>query len=84
MIMLSRTQLEERGYSEAYIDARMKVENLCRQIGTSALNNDEAIELYDAIENEYVNRESEGAELFRRIYRSRIVRLCGEFVGNKC
>jgi len=82
--MLSRTQLEERGYSQAYIDARMKVENLCCQIGSGSFRYKKLMELYDAIENEYVDREPEGAELFKGIYRSRVKRLYGESMRNKC
>jgi hypothetical protein len=82
--MLSRSQLNERGYSQAYIDARMKIENLCCHIGSDFQNNEKTMEIYQAIENEYINQEPERAELFKKIYRSRVERLCEESVRKKC
>jgi len=73
--MNGRKNLEERGYSKAYIDARIKIDNLCCNIQAKTISSRDAMLYYDQLEFEYLKIEPEQCELFRGIYRQRIERL---------
>ena len=69
----------KRGFSDRYLDARARIDDLCRRIVTSGLTNEQAMKSYEQIEAEYAVEEPENVDLFRMIYRSRIVRLADQF-----
>ncbi len=70
---------DKRGYSDRYLDARAKIDELCRRIMVSGLTTELAMKSYEQIEAEYAGEEPEYVDLFRMIYRNRIVRLADQF-----
>ncbi len=69
----------KRGYSDCYLDAREKIDDLCRRIAVSGITTEGAMKSFERIESEYADEEAEHIDLFRMIYRSRIVRLTDQF-----
>ncbi len=69
---------DKRGFSDAYLGARAKVDDLCRRIVGSGITTEVAMRSFEQIESEYADEEPEYIELFRMIYRSRIVRLVNQ------
>ena len=70
---------DKRGFSDAYLDARAKVDELCRRIVFSDITTEGAMKSFERIESEYADGEPEHIDLFRMIYRNRIVRLVNQF-----
>ncbi len=69
---------DKRGFSDAYLGARAKVDDLCRRIAVSGITTEVAMKSFERIESEYADEEPAYIELFRMIYRSRIVRLVNQ------
>ena len=69
----------KRGFSDRYLDARERVDDLCRRIVVKHIPAEQAMESYEQIEAEYANEEPENIDLFRMIYKSRIARLADQF-----
>ena len=68
-----------RAHSDRYLDARAKIDDLCRRIVVGDITTGQAMKSYEQIEAEYAGEEPENVDLFRMIYRSRIVRLADQF-----
>jgi hypothetical protein len=69
----------DRDYSDSYLDARAKIDDLCRRIVVRQVTTEQAMKSYERIENEYAGVEPGRVDLFRMIYRSRIARLADQF-----
>ncbi len=69
----------KRSFSDRYLDARAKIDDLCRRIVVSDITTEQAMKSYEQIETEYAGEEPEHVDLFRMIYRSRIIRLADQF-----
>lgn len=69
----------KRGFSDRYLEARAKIDDLCRRIVISHISTEQAMKSYEQIEAEYASEEPENIDLFRMIYRSRVVRLADQF-----
>ncbi len=69
---------DKRGFSDAYLGARAKVDDLCRRIVGSGITIERAMKSFEQIESEYADEEPEYIDLFRMIYRSRIIRLVNQ------
>jgi hypothetical protein len=63
-----------------YILARLRIDELCESIRRRHVTSDQARDEYRKIENRFLSSNHEKAELFRMIYKSRIERLCGQFL----
>ena len=70
---------DKRGYSDCYLDAREKIDDLCRRIMTSGMTAERALRSYEQVEAEFADEEPENADLFKLIYKSRVVRLADQF-----
>jgi hypothetical protein len=68
-----------RGFSDRYLGARAKIDDLCRRIVVRHISAEQAMKSYEQIEAEYADEEPENIDLFRMIYRSRIARLADQF-----
>jgi hypothetical protein len=67
-------------FSDAYLEARREVDELCRKIVLGVVTPERAMESYDQIEDLYAKREPSNLEFFRMIYRSRVDRLIDQFI----
>jgi hypothetical protein len=64
-----------------YILARLKLDLLCESIRQHRVTAIQAKDEYTGIENRYLLSNEEKADLFRMIYKSRIERLCEQFLA---
>ena len=64
---------------EHYIDARRKIDLLCGLIVSGRLSREEALRIYEEIENDFVALDPPKADLFGMIYKNRVCRLCDQF-----
>lgn len=71
----------KRGYSDRYLNARARVDDLCRRIVVGGISTEQAMKLFEQIEDGYSYGEPEHVDLFKMIYRSRVVRLADQFSG---
>lgn len=69
------------GYDSPYIKARKEIDDLCRMITKGEITIDKANSIYDGIEAQFASRNPERADLFRMIYKSRVSRLCEQFLS---
>lgn len=63
-----------------YVLARMRLDELCASICERRVTAARAREEYERIESRFLSTNQEKDELFRMIYKSRIERLCGQFL----
>jgi hypothetical protein len=61
--------------------ARLRIDMLCSKIEQKLISIDKARQEYFNIEQKYVTSNRDKADLFIMIYRSRIERLCGQFLS---
>lgn len=73
-------QSKKADFSDGYLEARQEIDELCRNIVLGTVSADSAMESYDRIEELYARNEPSNLEFFRMIYRSRVVRLIGQFL----
>jgi hypothetical protein len=71
--------INEEGYNREYIRLRWKIDRLCRSITAGQIGFADAEREYKEIETEFSQQDSQKADLFKMIYGSRIIRLCGQF-----
>jgi hypothetical protein len=69
------------GYDASYIEARKEIDDLCLSISKQLISVDDAISEYARIEANYVAFNPEKAVLFGMIYKSRVSRLCQQFLS---
>jgi hypothetical protein len=62
-----------------YVDARRKIDILCGLIVSGRLSREEALRIYEDIENDFVALDPSKADLFGMIYKNRVNRLCDQF-----
>ena len=72
---------DKRGYSETYLAARLKIDDLCDQIKKSEIFETDALDSYSLIADNFLKEESQKAELFTMVYESRIKRLILQFLA---
>ncbi len=63
-----------------YALARLRLDELCESIRLRQVTSDQAREEYVKIESRFLPSNQEKAELFKMIYKSRIERLCQQFL----
>lgn len=71
---------DKRGYSESYLAARLKIDDLCDLIKRSKIFEADALDSYSLIADNFLKEESQKAELFNMVYESRIKRLILQFL----
>jgi len=64
-----------------YTLARIRIDRLCECIRGRLMEAARAKEEYEKIERRYASSNQEKADLFRMIYKSRINRLCEQFLA---
>ena len=72
---------DRRGYSESYLAARLKIDDLCDRIRKSGITEAVALDSYSHIADNFLKEESQKAELFSMVYESRIKRLIRQFLA---
>lgn len=71
---------DKQGYSESYLAARLKIDDLCERIRRSEIFEADALDSYSLIADNFLKEESQKAELFTMVYENRIKRLILQFL----
>ena len=70
---------DTRGYRESYLVIRARIDRLCAQIKRGGVSQAKALEVYSEMADDFLKDDSQNAELFKMVYKSRIERLSDQF-----
>jgi len=71
---------DSKDFSEFYLIAKERIDRLCEKIAALRITAGEAMAAYDRIEADFLKEQPGMADLFIMIYRSRVVRLCEQYL----
>ena len=78
-MLISYRKSGDGDYEKPYLEAKRKIDVLCGLIVSGKMYRETAEGIYENIEREFIESNSEDSELFGLVYRNRINRLCEQF-----
>lgn len=75
------SSFDKTGLESQYLDSRKRIDILCDLIVAQKISNVDALEEYRQSEGDYMRNALEGIELFKMIYKNRVIRLCRQFLS---